>query len=224
MTLQDALDYYVKTLIIQYRDKPKAIQTIECLVNTAYCDGLPLEFTDAFDLDSAVGDQLTILGRIVGVPRNVFGLDLTHSFFNFTRFTSLPASNGFARWGSPNNTILISRWQTTATYVTTDFELRALINLRIIYNNYFKSLGIIKDALWPIFGYNVSLIDNLDYTITYNLVGPYANVAAVASYIGNIFPKPMGVGINVNTFSDFLYAENGSVLTDENGNPLYAEA
>ncbi len=197
MTLQEALDYYVNTLIIQYKTLDKAQQTIECLVNCAYCDGLPLQFNQAFDLDTASGDQLTILGKIVGVPRNIYGLDLVHQFYNFTRFTTRPASNGFARWGSPNSTYLISRWRTSATYVTTDFELRALINLRIIYNNYFKSLGTVKNALYAVFAGSIDIVDNLDYSITYKVTAPYYNVGTICTYLGNILPKPMGVGISV---------------------------
>ncbi len=198
MTLQEALDYYVSTLIIQYRDKPKAIETIECLVNTAYCDGLPLQLPSVFDLDSASGAQLTIIGKIVGVPRNIYGLDLTHEFFNFTRYIGTPTSIGFARFGSPNNTYLISRWITTASYTTTDFELLALIKLRIIYNNYYKSLGIVKDALYAAFAGAIDVVDNLDYTITYEMTAPYYNVGAISTYLGNIMPKPMGVGISVS--------------------------
>ncbi len=159
MTLQEALDYYANTLIVQYRTLPKATQTIECLANCAYCDNLPLEFLNAFDLDTASGNQLTILGKIVGVPRNIYGLDLTHEFYNFTRWTTVPASNGFARWGALNSTYLFSRWRTSATYVTTDFELRALIQLRIVYNNYFKSMGFIKPALYEIFNGGIDIYD-----------------------------------------------------------------
>ncbi len=198
MTLEEALAYYVDTLILQYKTLDKAQQTIECLVNCAYCDGLPLQFPSVFDLDTASGDQLTILGKIVGVPRSIFGLDLTHEFFNYSSWAGTPASNGFAAWGSPNSTYLFSTWQTNATYTTTDFELRTLIQLRIMYNNYYKSMQIIKEAIYETFGSGINIVDNLNYTITYQMTAPYYNVGTICTYLGNILPKPMGVGISVS--------------------------
>lgn len=197
MTLQEAFDYYTNTLITQYRDKSKAIQTIECLVNCAFCDGLPLQFNEAFDLDTAAGEQLTLLGRIVGVPRNIYGLDLTHEFFNFTRYSGTPASNGFNRWTTVADSYLISRWRTNATYVTTDFELRALINLKIIYNNSYKSLGVVKESLYNVFGGLIDIVDNVDFTLTYNFYSPYHNVGTICNYLSTILPKPMGVSVSI---------------------------
>ena len=135
MTVNDALTYYSNQLIIQYNSLTKATLTIQCLANCAICDGLVFQLQNAFVLNTATGNQLTILGKIVGVPRNIYGLDLTHSFFNFTNYSGVPASNGFNSWLTVTDTYLLASWTTTATYVTTDFELLALIQLRIAYNN-----------------------------------------------------------------------------------------
>ena len=197
MTLSEALDYYANQLIIQYAKLPKAEDTIKCLVNNAVCDGLVFSLQDAFNLDTASGQQLTILGKIVGVPREIFGLDLTHEFFNFTRYSGVPASFGFNRFSTPNDTYYISRWQTTASYTTTDFELLALIKIKIIANNNYTSLKTIKEALYEIFEGAIDVVDNLDYTITYNLQSPYHNVGTICDFLDNILPKPMGVGINI---------------------------
>ncbi len=197
MTLDEALTYYANQLIIQYNSLPKASQTIECLVNNAVCDGLIFQLEDAFNLDTAAGQQLTILGKIVDVPRLIFGLDLGHEFFNFTRYAGIPASNGFNRWTTPNDTMLLSRWRTDTSYTATDFELLALIKLKIMYNNYYTSLGTIKAALYDVFAGDIDIVDNLDFTITYNFKQPYYNVATICTFLGNILPKPMGVGITV---------------------------
>ena len=194
----DLLDYYQDQLIVQYKTLAKAQQTIRCLANNAICDGLPLQIQPSFALNTASGNQLTILGRIVGVPRNIQGLDLTHQFFNFTRYAGIPASNGFNRWITPVDSMLISTWHTNTSYTVTDFELRALINLRIIYNNAYESLYFIKNGLYGIFGSSIDVVDNKNTTITYNLQQPYYNVADVCSFLGNILPKPAGVGITIN--------------------------
>lgn len=197
MTLNDALTYYSEQLIIQYRTLSKATQTIKCLTNSAVCDGLIFSLQNTFDLETASGQQLTILGRIVNVPRLIYGLDLTHEFFNFTRYSGTPTSNGFNRWTTPTDTYLLSRWTTTTSYTATDFEMLALIKLKIMYNNYYTSMGTIKPALYDVFAGAIDIEDNLDSTITYNFEQPYHNVASVCDFLGNILPKPMGVGISI---------------------------
>lgn len=197
MTLNEALQYYADQLIIQYKTLPKATDTIKCLANNAVCDGLIFQFPDAFDLELASGQQLTILGKIVGVSRNIFGLDLAHEFFNYSSWAGVPASNGFNSWTTPTDSMLFANWRTDATYVLTDFELRALIRLKIMYNNYYTSLSVIKNALYGVFAGDIDVVDNLDSTITYNVKQPYYNVGTVSGFLGNIFPKPMGIGINI---------------------------
>lgn len=197
MTIEEALEFYSSQLIIQYNSLPKATDTIKCLVNNAVCDGIIFQLQDAFNLETASGNQLTILGKVVGVSRLVFGLDLAHEFFNFTRYDGIPDSNGFNRWSTPTDAELISRWRTNTSYTATDFELRALIKLKIIYNNYYTSLKSIKEALYAAFSGDIDIVDNLDMSIEYKIKNPYYNVGIVASFFGNIFPKPMGVAITV---------------------------
>lgn len=195
LTQHNLLNYYANLLIIQYNSLPKATQTIKCLTNVAVCDQFLIQLQTCFNLNIAVGNQLTILGKIVGAPRYIYGLDLSHSFFNFTRYSGVPTSNGFNRYTTPTDSQLISRWATTTTYTSTDPELLALIKLRIIYNNYYESLGTIKTALWNQFKGAIDVVDNFNSTITYNFSNPYHNVASICSYLGNIVPKPMGIGI-----------------------------
>ena len=198
MTNADLLTYYQNRLIVQYKNLPKAQQTIACLSNRATCDGLFLSLANCFNLNTATGNQLTILGKIVGVPRNIYGLDLVHTFFNFTNYSGVPASNGFNNWTTVTDADLIANWQSNAIYTTTDFEMLTLIRLRIMYNNYYPSLGKIKNALYSTFNGSIDVVDNLNTTITYNFKQPYYNVSAVCNFLGNILPKPMGVGITIN--------------------------
>lgn len=70
MTIQELIDYYVGLLIIQYNNQPKAIETIELLVRQSTMEQLPEQVRDAFDLDTAVGVQLDMLAKYVGVTRS----------------------------------------------------------------------------------------------------------------------------------------------------------
>lgn len=77
-TLKQFKDYYSNTLIVQYHDKPKAKQTIEMLVELVYSNMLLMQIRDAFDWKTAVGEQLDIIGKWVGVSR-VFNINLITS-------------------------------------------------------------------------------------------------------------------------------------------------
>ncbi|PUE66764.1 DUF2612 domain-containing protein [Arcobacter lacus] len=66
------IEEYEKLLIWQYQDKPKAKEHIRLLL-TEYKNIYDLlnSIPDAFDLDKAVGKQQDILGKILGISRNV---------------------------------------------------------------------------------------------------------------------------------------------------------
>lgn len=87
--------YYADLLIVQYRGKPKARSMIEALVEQVLMDQLPSQLEDAFDLDTAVGRQLDILGSRLGVSRNVYlrnGDPITLNDTDFRTFIKLQAA------------------------------------------------------------------------------------------------------------------------------------
>lgn len=71
MTLEEQYQYYADLLIIQYRGKAKAQAMIQAIARQALCDNLPLAVQDAFDIETAIGAQLDILGKYAGVVRDV---------------------------------------------------------------------------------------------------------------------------------------------------------
>lgn len=193
------LTYYSSLLIAQYRNSPKMVATVQLLANQSLCDGLPQELQTCFNLDVAVGAQLTILGEIVGVPRNIFGLDLANTFFQFTDYASPTTSAiGFGSYtDSPYSTALFRNYFDSATYTLTDFQLKQLILLKILYNNTYSSTKNIVDGLWALFGSAVQFVDNEDMTVTYNVQEPYYVVFTAAEYL-NILLRPMGVKATLN--------------------------
>lgn len=72
MTDQELIDYYADLLIIQYKEKPKAYATIQAQVTPIVMEQLPLAVQNAFDLETAIGVQLDVIGKYVGVRRSVF--------------------------------------------------------------------------------------------------------------------------------------------------------
>jgi len=69
MTTDELKEYYANLLILQYIGKPKAYATIEALVELPIMDQIILDVVNGFELDTAVGDQLDILGQYIGVTR-----------------------------------------------------------------------------------------------------------------------------------------------------------
>ncbi len=198
-------EYYASLIIIQYRIKEKAVGMVKCIINQALCNGLLQNQAAAWDLETAVGDQLTILGKIVGVPRNVVGLDLGHTFFNFTRYSGTPASIGFGLYSdSPYPTDLFYRYTNFATYTLTDFELRTLIKLKIIYNNTYSSTKNLKDAIFEAFDGTIDIVD-------------WWQTQAETSYFNftSYFGEPASNGFGLYSDSPYI----GSFFTyDEYGN------
>ena len=70
MTTAELIAYYKNLLLMQYLNLPKAEGTIEALVGPALMDQLPVLVQNAYDIDSAVGVQLDVLGKYAGVDRH----------------------------------------------------------------------------------------------------------------------------------------------------------
>jgi len=82
-------EYYSNLLIVQYHDKTKAKATIELITNVLLPKNsdtdnyLASDIKDAFNLETAVGDQLDILDNYIGVGRGYEGTNLSDSDFRF---------------------------------------------------------------------------------------------------------------------------------------------
>jgi len=71
MTVSEIVQHYIDLLILQYRNKPKAISTIDAFVTPVIMDLLPQQLQEAFNIETAIGKQLDILGKYIGVERRV---------------------------------------------------------------------------------------------------------------------------------------------------------
>ena len=103
MTLTDKLAYYADKLIQQYRTSQKARGQIAIMGLQVMGSDLISQFNQAFDIDTAVGKQLDIIGSYVGVERNV-GPGAINAFFGLWEYAStfLPA-NYQGTWNPTTN-------------------------------------------------------------------------------------------------------------------------
>lgn len=70
MTTEELSTYYANLLILQYIGKPKAFAMVKAVVTPLIMDQLPVDVQNSFDLSSAVGAQLDVVGKYVGVSRS----------------------------------------------------------------------------------------------------------------------------------------------------------
>lgn len=73
MTDLELINYYANLLILQYKQRPKAYATIQALVAMPIAEQVPIDVQNAFDISSAIGVQLDVLGKYVGASRNGVG-------------------------------------------------------------------------------------------------------------------------------------------------------
>lgn len=74
-TVEELKKYYSDLLILQYLNLTNATAMIRALVEPVIMDQLPIAVQDAFEIGTAAGDQLDVIGKYVGVSRNGYGLD-----------------------------------------------------------------------------------------------------------------------------------------------------
>jgi Protein of unknown function (DUF2612) len=86
-------DYYKNLLIVQYNNQPKAQATIGMYADEILANGIAFDVRDAYDIDSAVGVQLDVIGAYVGVDRYSTAVDVDE-YFGFTRYADFSLVSG----------------------------------------------------------------------------------------------------------------------------------
>jgi hypothetical protein len=185
MTLND----YLNLITSAYRDKPIFKATVTANVSPAVRIMEVIQSMIAkFDVDIAEGQQLDIIGKWVGVSRNV----------------SIPIPNVYFEWdGSPYNGWDFGTWQPNLapTDVTTlpDDAYRTLIRAKIAANQWngtTEGAYDIWDSIFP--EVTILIQDNQDMSYDLALVGGIIDSLTLALLTGGYIPlKPEGVRVNI---------------------------
>lgn len=102
-TLQELTDYYKSLLAYEYRGLPNATRQMALYSKQFVADNLAAQVDAAFDLETAVGAQLDIIGKYVGVSRNI-GVGAVQSFFGFWSYGSSFLQSGYqGTWNPTTN-------------------------------------------------------------------------------------------------------------------------
>lgn len=189
---QDFIDEYLGLLIIQYSDKPKAVAEIT-LKASEYSKIFDFykSFFNAFDLDLAVGDQLTIIGKIVGIPR-IVPFSLAKKYFGFS---NNPNSLSFGEGTFFDKFTDVAFADTELS----DVQMRLLIRAKIAKNTtspYMVSDDRVslQDVIRVAFENRAFVVDGYDMTLSLYIDINYQidNITLIKSL--NLLPSPQGVG------------------------------
>lgn len=195
----DIVNYYVNLLIIQYHNQPKAQATIQLMAETLLASGVMFDVQNGYDVNTAVGVQLDVIGKYVGVDRNYEAPDLTgfYSTIIYDQVASPPTQLGmtnYANFVSEAGKVLQYTDLIGGNAKLSDDNFRILIKLAIITNNSNFSHQSIDANLFEIFG------DTLRASSLGNMVMFYFTTSALsaimlAAFQKGLLPKPMGVRI-----------------------------
>ena len=71
MAAQNVNKYYSDLLIAQYANKPKAVAHMQLLIDKLLDNNAIGQIENAFNLDTAIGKQLDVVGKYIGLDRYV---------------------------------------------------------------------------------------------------------------------------------------------------------
>jgi hypothetical protein len=203
--IQTTKEYYVDLLLYQYNNLPKAKATIDLLVGAILVDLLPKDIETAFDLETAIGSQLDIIGEYIGLNR-VINATITRDYFTFEDEQNNAAELfGFTNYTDPllNAEVVLNAYidASRITSALNDSEYRILLKLKSIINRSNNSMYEISDILYGFFGTDIILYDQLDMSLFYFVKSTISKIILIAAS-QNILPKPMGVEISIFSLDD----------------------
>ena len=194
------IEEYKKLLIWQYQDKPKAQKHIELILSEfEKIYNLLNVIPDAFDLDKAVGKQQDILGKILGISRNV-PFAASKRFFGFTNNIN---SYGFDRRLKTTGFKIPFKRKLEDIYTSgrlDDTQFRVFLKAKAIKNNVRATMIddnklSLQDAINFLFNDTSYIVDNQDMTMTLYIDNSYD--VQLLKYIKqlDLLPRPQGVEI-----------------------------
>ena len=179
---------YADLITSQHRDKPKFRALVELLTqHFADCQVIAQSIPRVFDIDTAVGVQLDVVGQWAGVSRLV-PVPIDGVYFTFDIGPGFDVGLMKSEYDSGDG----------LTSLPDDYY-RQVIKAKITANHWDGSLQGMEAIVGMIFqgdGYNVSVIDNQDMSVTILMLAADPNKIPLGILkSGMINIKPTGVDI-----------------------------
>lgn len=218
--IDNLVQAYVRLLVFQYK-LPKAQQTIAIIVKQCLMEGLAIQVRDGYNPYTAVGPQLDVVAKYIGLPRNI-GPGAALPFFGFVLAAGGGNQNGvISTNNSTNRSVVFYRigYKGQQATALSDTSYAFMLALKIILNSSDGTLASIQNFLDALLPGIVTVVDNKDMTLTYTITG---NPPVDATTLGAYLPKPMGVGINIHTNS-LIQTDDGKFIVTDDGKNLVTD-
>ena len=233
--MNELIKYFVNLLILQYRNKPRAKGTIEALARQTFADStdkiLPIEVQNSYNLDTAVGTQLDVIGKYLGYDRNL-PFPINDNFVYAEYDGSINPDEGYAEYYEEKDTkpYLEYRYSSYDSLKVSDDTYRRILKMQSELKNKSLSLANIDEALKNNFDipegkvnsgeiYLVEGDKTIEYHISQDMFPTLNTQEKLNAFFEKYFPRPMGCSISVARTPYYLNlipyggAENG---VDEN--------
>lgn len=194
---------YTKLITSQHRNKPRFAAMVNLLAGSfgAVADSM-LGLVPAFDVDTAVGVQLDVIGLWVGISRR----------------QTIPIPNVFFTWDDAGLGWNYASWKgpfepSQGVTVLDDETYRAVLKAKIgsnYWNGSNQDLTEIGETALSEFDIQCFTIDNMDMSITIYILGAPTAVLIEMIKRGVVPPKPAGVRVT------------GYILASTPGAPFFA--
>lgn len=214
MTLAELIAYYVNCLIIQYAGLPNASASIALIAGTILSDNVVSEIEAAYNIEAdlgatAVGPQLDVIGKYVGVNRYFSAVNYGDYFamVTYSQHAALPTSPpafGFETYATfasdyDYNGTLIYEDIITSQNALSDASFLTLILLAILRNNSNFSNDSIDTLMWNTFGAAIRPEEGTNTMTMFYFISGQSTTTVQAIIAKKLLPKPMGVGLGIVT-------------------------
>ncbi len=176
-----------KRIYAQYADKPKAVAWYNITPNIAdEINNVYEAIRNSYDIDANEGEQLNVIGRIVGIDRSF------ESQVFYEPDTYFGADNDASQFGG-----IDSQFESVGDTISSEVSdaiFRVLIKAKIAKNNSDASLDGIVHALSYITNSSpIRVIDNEDMTFSVSFGTALTDIEKFVFNTFDIIPRPQGV-------------------------------
>lgn len=203
--MENLKKYFTNLLILQYINKPKAKATIEACVQEAFADTngniFPIVVQNSYDLDTATGKQLDVIGKYIGYDR-VLQIPIDQNFAYSEYDDSIIQTEGYSEYIQDVVSYPYKEYRYTSYdyYNVTDETYRKLLKMIAELKTKPLSLGCIDEAIYRQFGTDIYVVDgdkSINYHIGHNVYPVLDDQDKLNTFFNKYFPRPMGCVLTV---------------------------
>ncbi len=202
MTTDEIIDAYAGLLILQYSAQGNAVAHVKALIRVLLQDQIIDQVRNGFNIETAIGAQLNILGTYRGAARNVFG-SVPGDYWGVPEYNDADPNVilGLAEYNDADPTWNTEQYNdlNSLAYTLTDNQLRRIIKLRAQVQSSGLGLADLDNILYSVFGSYVNVVDNEDMSITYqhDHLDPDPDGLWAIAVLSDSLPHPAGVSFTV---------------------------